>query len=66
MVKYMSDNLEKEIEDLLKKIDDFPSSESASKKRLKMYLRYMGSAISIKQQLIAKYLGKISLPQLML
>ena len=62
----MSDNLEKEIEELLKKIDDFPSSESATKKRLKLYLSYLGIAISKKQQLVAKYLGKISLAQLML
>ena len=44
----MSDNLEKEIEELLKKIDDFPSSESATKKRLKLYLSYLGIAISKK------------------
>ncbi|MBG92798.1 MAG: hypothetical protein CL792_02335 [Chloroflexi bacterium] len=62
----MSDNLEKEIEELLKKIDDFPSPESASKKRLRLYLKYLGNTISIKQQLMAKHLGKISLPQLML
>ena len=62
----MSDNLEKEIEELLKKIDNFPSSESTSKKRLKLYLKYLGNMISIKHQLIAKYLGKISLSQLML
>jgi len=62
----MSDNLEKEIEELLKKIDNFPSSESASRKRLKLYLKYLGNVISIRQQLIAKYLGKISLSQLML
>ena len=62
----MSDTLEKEIEELLKKIDNFPSSESTSKKRLKLYLKYLGNMISIKHQLIAKYLGKISLSQLML
>ena len=62
----MSDRLEREIEEILDKIEHFPSPESRRARARKRYLRQLGSSIGQRQRAIASQIGRVSVSQLLL
>ena len=62
----MSDRLEREIEEILDKIEHFPTPESRRARARKRYLRQLGSSIGQRQRAIASQLGRISISQVLL
>ena len=62
----MSDRLEREIEEILDKIEQFPSPESRRARARKRYFRQLGSSIGERQRAIASQLGRISISQVLL
>ena len=61
-----SDRLEREIEEILGKIKQFPEVESRRKRARQQALSQIGAAISNQQHAIARQLARISLSQVML
>ncbi len=61
-----SDRLEREIEEILSKIEHFPDAETRRTRARRRALRGFGSAIADRQRAIAKSLGRISIGQVML
>jgi hypothetical protein len=62
----MSDRLEREIEEILDKIEHFPTPESRRARARKRYFRQLGASISERQRAFASQLGRISISQVML
>ena len=62
----MSDRLEREIEEILDKIEHFPTPESRRARARKRYFRQLGASIGQRQRVIASQLGRISISQVML
>jgi len=62
----MSDRLEREIEEILDKIEHFPTPESRRARARKRYVRQLGSSIAQRQRAFASQLGRISMSQVML
>lgn len=62
----MSDRLEREIEEILGKIDQFPAPETRRARARKRALRRIGSAISDRQQAVMRELSRVSISQVML
>ncbi|RLT43742.1 MAG: hypothetical protein DWI58_03165 [Chloroflexi bacterium] len=61
-----SNRLEREIEEILGKIDQFPDAEARRKREGNRALRQIGTAISDRQRAIARELGRFSMSQVML
>jgi hypothetical protein len=61
----MSDRLEREIEEIFDKIEDFPAPESRRARARKRAVRRFGAAIAERQRAIARQLGRISVGQVM-
>ncbi len=61
-----SDRLEREIEEILSKIEHFPDAETRRTRARKRALRGFGGAIAERQRAFAKALGRISIGQVML
>jgi hypothetical protein len=61
-----SDRLEREIEEILSKIEHFPDAETRRTRARKRALRGLGGAIAERQRAVAKALGRISIGQVML
>jgi hypothetical protein len=62
----MSDRLEREIEEILDKIEQFPAPESRRARARKRFFRQLGSNIADRQRAVASQLGRISISQVML
>jgi len=62
----MTDRLEREIEEILDKIEQFPSPESRRARARKQAVRRFGGAIAERQRAVASKLGRISMSQVML
>ncbi len=62
----MSDRLEREIEEILDKIEHFPTPESRRARARKRYFRRLGAAIGERQRALASQLGRISISQVLL
>lgn len=62
----MSDRLEREIEEILDKIEQFPSPESRRARARRQFFRRIGSSIAERQRAFASQLGRISMSQVML
>ena len=62
----MSDRLEREIEEILDKIEHFPTSNSRRSQALRNYFRRLGNGIGVRQRALATQLGNISISQLLL
>ncbi len=62
----MSDRLEREIEEIFDKIEDFPSPETRRARARKRAVRRFGSASADRQRAVARQLGRISIGQVML
>lgn len=62
----MADRLEREIEELLDKIEHFPNPASRRSQALRNYFRQLGNAIGVRQRALAAQLGNISISQLLL
>ncbi len=62
----MSDRLEREIEEILDKFEQFPGPAERQKRARRRLLRRFGSAIAAQQRAIASQLGRISVSQIML
>jgi hypothetical protein len=62
----MSDRLEREIEEILDKIEHFPTPESRRARARKRYIRQIGASIGQRQRAIAAQLGRISISQVLL
>ena len=62
----MSDRLEREIEEILDKIEHFPTPESRRARARKRFFRQLGSNIAQRQRALASQLGRISISQVML
>ena len=61
-----SDRLEREIEEILGKIEQFPEPDSRRQRARQRVLREIGTAISARQRAVARELARISLSQVML
>ena len=61
-----SDRLEREIEEILNKIEHFPDAETRRTRARKRALRTLGSAIAERQRAVARALGRIAVSQVML
>jgi hypothetical protein len=61
-----SDRLEREIEEILNKIEHFPDAETRRTRARKRALRTLGSAIAERQRAVARALGRIAISQVML
>ena len=61
-----SDRLEREIEEILGKIERFPEADSRRTHVQQRVLRQIGTAISARQRAVARELARISLSQVML
>ena len=66
MAALMTDRLEREIEEILDKIDKFPSPESRRARARKQAIRRFGGAIAERQRAFASKLGRIQMSQVML
>ena len=66
MAALMTDRLEREIEEILDKIEQFPSPESRRARARKLAVRRLGGAIADRQRAFASQLGRISMSQVML
>jgi hypothetical protein len=66
MAALMTDRLEREIEEILDKIEKFPSPESRRARARKQAIRRFGGAIAAQQRAFASQLGRISMSQVML
>ncbi len=62
----MSDRLEREIEEIFDKIEDFPKLETRRARARKRAVRRFGAAIAGRQRAFARQLGRISIGQVML
>jgi hypothetical protein len=62
----MSDRLEREIEEILDKIDQFPAPETRRARARKRALRRLGSAIADRQRSVMRELSRVSISQVML
>jgi len=62
----MTDRLEREIEEILDKIEQFPSPESRRARARKQAIRRFGGSLAGRQQVFASQLGRISMSQVML
>jgi hypothetical protein len=62
----MSDRLEREIDEILDKIEHFPTPESRRARVRKRYIRQIGASIGQRQRAIAAQLGRISISQVLL
>jgi hypothetical protein len=62
----MSDRLEREIEEILDKIERFPAPETRRARARRRFVRRLGTAISEKQQAVMRELSRISMSQVML
>ncbi len=62
----MTDRLEREIEEILDKIEQFPSPESRRARARKQAVRRFGSSIADRQRAFASKLGRIQMSQVML
>jgi len=62
----MSDRLEREIEEILDKIEHFPTPESRRARARKRYFRRLGASIGERQRAFASQLGRISISQVLL
>lgn len=60
------DRLEREINEILNKIEQFPTPESRRARARKRALRRVGDAIASRQRAITRQLGRISVSQLVL
>ena len=61
-----SDRLEREINEILNKIEQFPTPERRRNRALRRQLRRIGDAVSTRQRAVARELSRISLSQLIL
>ena len=61
-----SDRLEREINEILDKIEQFPTPERRRIRALRRQLRRIGDAVSTRQRAVARELSRISLSQLIL
>ena len=61
-----SDRLEREIEEILGRIDQLPPPESRAKRTVRRSLRRLGTAISDRQRAIARELSRVSMSQMIL
>jgi hypothetical protein len=62
----MSDRLEREIEEILDKIEQFPAPETRRARARRRWLRRVGGAISDRQRSVMRELSRISISQVML
>jgi hypothetical protein len=62
----MSDRLEREIEEILGKIDQFPAPETRRARARKRAIRRLGSAIADRQRAFMRELSRVSISQVML
>jgi len=62
----MSDRLEREIEEILDKIEQFPSPESRRARARRQFFKRIGNGIAERQRAFASQLGRISMSQVML
>ena len=60
------DRLEREINEILNKIEQFPNAESRRTRARKRALRRLGNAIAERQRLLVRYISRISVSQVML
>ena len=60
------DRLEREINEILDKIEQFPTPEKRRNRAVKRQLRRFGEAVSLRQRAFARELSRISLSQLIL
>jgi hypothetical protein len=60
------DHLEREIEEILGKIEDFPAAEPRYKRGSRRVLRRFGSAVSERQRAVMRFMSRISVSQVML
>lgn len=61
-----TDRLEREIEEILNKIEHFPDAETRRTRARRRALRGLGSAIAERQRAVVRWLGRISISQVML
>ena len=61
-----NDRLEREINEILDKIEQFPTPEKRRNRAVRRQLRRIGEAVSVRQQAVARELSRISLSQLVL
>ena len=61
-----NDRLEREINEILDKIEQFPTPERRRNRAFKRHLRRVGDAVSSRQRAIARELSRVSLSQLVL
>lgn len=62
----MTDRIEREIEEILGKIDQFPAPETRRARARKRALRRMGTAIAERQRALMRELSRVSISQVML
>ena len=60
------DRLEREINEILNKIEQFPTPETRRNRALRRQLRHIGAAVAVRQRAVARELSRISLSQLIL
>lgn len=60
------DRLEREINEILDKIEQFPTAESRRARARKRVLRRAGNAFASRQRALARQIGRISISQLIL
>ena len=60
------DRLEREIDEILNKIERFPSPENRRARARRRVLRRVGGAIAQRQQALLRYVSRVSLGQVML
>lgn len=61
-----SDRLEREIEEILGKIEQFPEADARRRRARHRAFGRVGAAVSRQQQAIARQLGRVSISQVML
>lgn len=62
----MSDRLEREIEEILDKIEQFPAPETRRARTRRRWVRRLGAAVSERQRAVMRELSRISISQVML
>ncbi len=62
----MSDRLEREIEEILGKIEQFPAPETRRARTRRRWVRRFGAAVSERQRVVMRELSRISISQVML
>ena len=60
------DRLEREINEILDKIEQFPTPERRRNRTIRRHLRRVGDVVSARQRAIARELSRVSLSQLLL